>query len=74
MLEEVASQLRNTPAVCRGSYVHPTVIDSFVDGTLAERWEAAPARGNRLLVLEERRLLALLKPASKRSVRARRAA
>ena len=44
------------------SYIHPDVISSFSAGTLGERWEAAAARGNRLLVAEERKLLHLLRP------------
>jgi DNA topoisomerase I len=62
VLEVVSSHLRNTPAVCRGSYVHPLVIDAYLDGTLPQRWEAGPARGARHLIAEERRLLALLTP------------
>jgi DNA topoisomerase-1 len=33
-LKVVASQLGNTPAICRKSYVHPGVVNSFLDGTL----------------------------------------
>jgi DNA topoisomerase-1 len=69
-LEEVAAQLRNTPAVSRGSYVHPRVIETYEDGTLPKRWAAGPSRPARQLVADERRLLALLKP----KARARRAA
>ena len=35
-IEGVAKRLGNTPAVCRRCYVHPGVIESYVDGTLAE--------------------------------------
>jgi DNA topoisomerase-1 len=35
-IEQVASRLGNTPTVCRKSYVHPEVIDAFMDGTLAQ--------------------------------------
>jgi DNA topoisomerase-1 len=66
VLDAVAAQLRNTPAVCRGSYVHPRVVDLFLSGSLPERWDQASARGNRLLVAEERKLLALLRPARRR--------
>lgn len=31
----VAARLGNTPAVCRKSYVHPGVVDAFLDGRLA---------------------------------------
>jgi DNA topoisomerase I len=34
-IEQVAKRLGNTPAVCRKSYVHPDVIASYLDGTLA---------------------------------------
>lgn len=33
-IERVARRLRNTRAVCRRSYVHPAVIDSYLDGSL----------------------------------------
>lgn len=72
VLDVVAANLRNTPAVCRGSYVHPTVIDAYLDGTLAQRWDAGPARATRHLIAEERRLLALLEPPkAKRAARRR---
>ncbi len=60
MAEEVSEQLRNTPAVCRTSYVHPLVMADYEAGTLPTRWGAtAPARP-RGLDADERRLLALL--------------
>jgi DNA topoisomerase-1 len=31
-IEAVARQLGNTPAICRKSYVHPAVIDAYLDG------------------------------------------
>jgi DNA topoisomerase I len=34
-VERVAQELGNTPAVCRKSYVHPTVIDTYLAGDLA---------------------------------------
>jgi DNA topoisomerase-1 len=70
VLDVVASELGNTRAVCRASYIHPVVLDAFVDGSLHDRWERAPARGPRGLIAEERKLLALLK-ARRRSVRTR---
>jgi len=57
----VSETLRNTPAVCRASYIHPMVIDRFVDGTLAERWPSTAPRSPRGLDADERRLLALLR-------------
>ena len=35
-IESVAERLGNTPAVCRKCYIHPTVLDSYMDGTLLE--------------------------------------
>ena len=39
-IKEVASQLGNTPAVCRACYVHPEVVEAYLDGRLIEslRW------------------------------------
>jgi DNA topoisomerase-1 len=36
-IDEVARQLGNTKAVCRKSYVHPAVIDAYLDGSIARR-------------------------------------
>jgi len=33
-VESTALMLRNTPAVCRKSYIHPAVIESFASGRL----------------------------------------
>jgi DNA topoisomerase-1 len=60
MLSMVSSELNNTPAVCRRSYIHPEVIERYLDGNLRRDWAAASARGSRLLSPEERRLLHLL--------------
>ena len=35
-IENVAERLGNTPAICRRCYVHPAVIDSYLDGSLLE--------------------------------------
>ena len=35
-IEAVSKMLGNTPAICRKCYVHPAVLDSYLDGTLAE--------------------------------------
>jgi DNA topoisomerase I len=31
-IESVASRLGNTPAICRKSYIHPAVLNSYLDG------------------------------------------
>jgi DNA topoisomerase-1 len=61
-IEEVAKQLGNTRAVCRKCYVHPAVIDSYLDGTMmktvAQRARAAKAVGK--LTAAETAVLGLL--------------
>lgn len=63
-IKRVSARLGNTPAVCRKSYIHPAILDAYLDGSLlqtlrdlAERELAAPPPG---LEPEEARLLALL--------------
>ena len=62
-IEEVAAQLGNTPAVCRACYVHPDVLESYLDGTLvdalAERARGV-GRGAHALRPEEAAVLGLL--------------
>ena len=35
-IESVAKKLGNTPSICRKCYVHPAVLDSYLDGSLLE--------------------------------------
>ncbi|HSH21305.1 MAG TPA: DNA topoisomerase IB [Candidatus Caenarcaniphilales bacterium] len=35
-VEAVAQSLGNTPAVCRRCYIHPAVVDAYLEGSLAE--------------------------------------
>ena len=64
-IAKVAGDLGNTPTVCRKCYIHPAIIDSYMDGTLApsltrkvaQRLDADPSA----LRDEERLVLALLK-------------
>ncbi len=41
-VREVARSLGNTPAVCRSCYIHPQVLDAYLDGSLG-KLEAPPA-------------------------------
>ncbi len=34
-IEHVARLLGNTPTICRKCYIHPQILDSYIDGTLA---------------------------------------
>lgn len=56
MIKSVAEKLGNTPTVCRRSYIHPQVLDTFSAGTLA----AQTAKARRGLRAHEAGLLALL--------------
>ena len=56
-IEAVAAELRNTKAVCRKCYVHPVVIDAYLEGRLRA---AMKGRG------EEAALARLLRPRTRR--------
>ena len=60
-VEAVARQLGNTPAICRKSYVHPAVIDAYLDG----RGIAPEGESSHGLRPEEAAVLALLRPPSR---------
>lgn len=38
-IESVAERLGNTPSVCRKCYIHPAVLDSYLEGTMLETLE-----------------------------------
>jgi len=63
-IEKVAARLGNTVAICRKSYVHPVVVDAYLDGTLVETLDGrlghVARAGEERLRPEERAVLALL--------------
>lgn len=63
-IESVAAELGNTPAVCRSCYVHPEIIDAYLEGELVRglkrRAERAIARELGRHSPEEEAVLALL--------------
>ncbi len=63
-IEHVAERLGNTPSVCRKCYVHPEVIEAYLDGsmlrTLRHRAEQELAGGLASLRPEEAAVVALL--------------
>jgi DNA topoisomerase-1 len=69
-IEKVAKRLGNTKAVCRKCYVHPAVIDAFLDGsllkTLSKRADKEMTRSLRRLTPEEGAVLGLLQQRLKR--------
>lgn len=54
VIKDVAARLGNTPTVCRASYIHPRIIDAYLNGELSldpsalRRVERDAARGLRL--------------------------
>ncbi len=64
---DVAKRLGNTPSVCRACYVHPAVLESYVDGTLAMPAPLPPSkRPKTSLSPEEKALRKLLRAHAKR--------
>jgi DNA topoisomerase-1 len=63
-IERVAARLGNTPAVCRKCYVHPAILNSYLDGTLCRALHPdtkVEPRASHGLRFEERAVLRLLK-------------
>jgi DNA topoisomerase-1 len=63
VIEETARRLGNTPSICRKCYVHPVVIESYMDGVLREalgRRRKSPGRAVAGLAPHESAVLRLL--------------
>jgi DNA topoisomerase-1 len=76
-IETVAKQLGNTATVSRACYVHPEVIDSYLDGTMVEALSArarGAGRGAHALRPEEAAVLGLLQARLARERRRNRVA
>ena len=76
-IETVAERLGNTPTVCRACYVHPDVLDSYLDGSLVDaltRRARGVGRGAHALRAAEAAVLGLLQARLARERRSRRAA
>ncbi|WP_447598400.1 DNA topoisomerase IB [Nitrospira sp. Nam80] len=63
-VEAVAKRLGNTKAICRKCYIHPDIIDAYMDGALAgrlrQRVSRVQAHAGGRLPLEEAAVLACL--------------
>jgi len=63
-IKAVASMLGNTPAICRSSYVHPLILNTYLDGTLVnhlrKQVERKLVKGIRDLTPDEAAVLMLL--------------
>jgi DNA topoisomerase I len=72
-MRTTAVKLGNTPAVARGSYVHPTVLEAYLEGSLgralvdAAEQQAVPPRGSDRA--EEQAVLRLLQERAKGTAR-----
>ena len=73
-IEGVASRLGNTTSVCRKCYVHPAVVDSYLDGSLLKTLKARLTAQTRRsgLPAEEARVLQMLARRLDREARAAR--
>jgi DNA topoisomerase-1 len=60
-IKHVAAQLRNTPAVCRKSYVHPGVVEAYSSGRIGPLVPLTGGRDEPERSLEEDALLELLR-------------
>lgn len=86
-IESVATRLGNTPAICRKCYIHPVIMESYLEGSMldalqrrAEKGlmeevrEPNPEEAAVLALLQQRLQRRLVRPARKRSSPARRPA
>jgi DNA topoisomerase-1 len=63
-IEEVARQLGNTPTICRKCYIHPAIMDGYLEGTLLDTLQQRIRRAMRKeekLKPEEAAVLAILR-------------
>jgi len=65
-LVATAKRLGNTPAVCRKAYVHPAIVERYLDERRLDLPKLRAARKAGGLDLEERRVLAFLEAAQVR--------
>jgi DNA topoisomerase-1 len=74
-IKSVSERLGNTPAICRKCYIHPAVLDSYMDGsmlqTLKKHTEAVMAEELQNLRPEEAAVMAFLQERLKQEVNRR---
>jgi DNA topoisomerase-1 len=63
-VESVAARLGNTPAICRRCYIHPVVVDSYLDGRLRRALRRKPLSADPGLRPHEQAVLGMLTWAS----------
>jgi DNA topoisomerase-1 len=71
-IEDVARKLGNTPAICRRCYVHPAIVDGYLDGSLLREMRRRPAEPTDAndLDADERWVLRVLRPTLERRPKA----
>ena len=50
MVKSVSEVLGNTPAVCRGSYIHPVLINDYLEGEFENKWNDAVKSSSRIKI------------------------
>jgi DNA topoisomerase-1 len=60
-IDQVADHLGNTRSVCRASYVHPAVVESYLDGSLVRQWQRPVGQRSNRLSVSEKKTVRLLK-------------
>jgi DNA topoisomerase-1 len=66
-VESVARRLGNTKTVCRKCYIHPAILDSYLDGTIVPAAKRRPARqtsGRATLSADEAAVVELIERAT----------
>jgi DNA topoisomerase I len=58
VIKTVASDLGNTPTVCRSSYIHPTILSDWSEGSFRSKWNKA-SRARKLNGLSKEETTAL---------------
>jgi DNA topoisomerase-1 len=71
-IDSVAKKLGHTRAVCRRAYVHPAVIETYLDGSIESALDLEGAAEGRRLRADEAAVLAFLKRTARVQGRKRR--
>jgi len=64
VVDDVAGMLGNTRAVCRKSYIHPAVVEAYLDESLVPGWNRRVGAKPAGITVEERKVLRLLRRAA----------
>ena len=64
VVDDVAGMLGNTRAVCRTSYIHPAVVEAYLDETLLPGWNRRVGAKPTGTTVDERKALRLLRRAA----------